>query len=141
MTIGERIRKLRIQNNISQEELADKINVSRQTISKWELDIVSPDVYNISVLCKCFNVTTDYLINGDESKIYKRDKKSIIVLTIMIILGISIATTGIVLWALDDGKRHSADSVLIIPYEFWIIVLALVLFSVGIIYFVKKRNK
>ena len=54
MTIGERIKALREERNISQETMSFEINVSRQTISKWENDSVLPDSNNISVLCKYF---------------------------------------------------------------------------------------
>ena len=50
MQVGERILKLRKENNISQEELGFKINVSRQTISKWENNETSPDLNNLKSL-------------------------------------------------------------------------------------------
>lgn len=49
-SIGTRIKELRKIKNISQEELANELSVSRQTISKWESDIVSPDINNIEML-------------------------------------------------------------------------------------------
>lgn len=70
MNIGEKIIKLRKQNNMSQEELASKLNVSRQSISKWELNSATPDAYNLLELSKLFNVTTDYLLYDD----YKSDE-------------------------------------------------------------------
>ena len=67
-TIGFRIKALRNTKGISQEELAEVLNVSRQTISKWESDIVSPDINNIQSLSNYFNVRTDYTINGNEKE-------------------------------------------------------------------------
>ena len=67
-TISFRIKALRNTKGISQEELADVLNVSRQTISKWESDIVSPDINNIQILSNYFNVRTDYTINGNEKE-------------------------------------------------------------------------
>ena len=67
-TIGFRIKALRNTKGISQEELAEVLNVSRQTISKWESDIVSPDINNIQSLSNYFNVRTDYTINGNEKR-------------------------------------------------------------------------
>lgn len=49
-SIGTRIKELRKIKNISQEELANELSVSRQTISKWESDIVSPDINNIEMI-------------------------------------------------------------------------------------------
>lgn len=67
-SIGTRIKELRKIKNISQEELANGLSVSRQTISKWESDIVSPDINNIEMISKFFEVSTDYIINGKENK-------------------------------------------------------------------------
>ncbi len=67
-SIGTRIKELRKIKNISQEELANELSVSRQTISKWESDIVSPDINNIEMLSNFFEVSTDYIINGKENK-------------------------------------------------------------------------
>ena len=49
-SIGTRIKELRKIKNISQEELANELSVSRQTISKWESDNVSPDINNIEMI-------------------------------------------------------------------------------------------
>ena len=63
MTIADKIKKLRKDNNMTQEDLAEKLNVSRQTISKWETNIVIPDADNIVSICKLFNITTDELLD------------------------------------------------------------------------------
>ena len=67
MTIGERLLKLRKEKNLSQEELANILDVSRQTISKWETDQSSPDLDKIIPLCKCFGITPDELLTGNVS--------------------------------------------------------------------------
>ena len=66
-SMGTRIKELRKIKNISQEELANKLSVSRQTISKWESDIVSPDINNMEMISKFFEVSIDYIINGKEN--------------------------------------------------------------------------
>lgn len=66
MTLGEKIVGLRKERGLSQEKLAEILNVSRQTISKWESDQVLPDLNNIVALSKTFQVTTDELIMGNE---------------------------------------------------------------------------
>jgi len=67
MTLGKKIYTLRKERNISQEKLAESINVSRQAISKWEQDLVIPDTNNIIQLCKFFNVPIEYLLYADDS--------------------------------------------------------------------------
>lgn len=68
MTIADRIQNLRKTKGISQEELADKIGVSRQAISKWESEQSSPDLEKVIFLSDYFEVTTDYLLKGIEPK-------------------------------------------------------------------------
>ena len=62
MTIGEKILKLRCSLDISQEQLAEKINVSRQSVSKWEMDQALPQIDKVLQLCELFDVTTDELL-------------------------------------------------------------------------------
>ncbi len=65
MTFAEKIFKLRKQAGLSQEELAEKLNVSRQAVSRWEMGIAIPDAANLLQLSKLFGVTVDYLINDE----------------------------------------------------------------------------
>ncbi len=65
MRLSDKIVKLRKTNGWSQEELAEKLNVSRQAISRWEGATAQPDATNILQLSKLFGVTTDYLLNDE----------------------------------------------------------------------------
>ncbi len=65
MTLGEKIQKLRKQRGLSQEALAEKVTVTRQTISKWELNQSVPDLDFIVQLSDIFNVSSDYLIKNE----------------------------------------------------------------------------
>lgn len=69
MNLGNKIADLRKKNNLSQEELAEKIGVTRQTISKWELDETTPDIKQAKELSKIFNVSLDELANNDINNI------------------------------------------------------------------------
>ena len=64
MNLADRIQRLRKSRGISQEELADRIGVSRQAVSKWESGQTSPDLEKIVLLSDYFEVTTDYLLKG-----------------------------------------------------------------------------
>ena len=66
MNLGEKIIALRKKEGMTQEELAGKLNVSRQTISKWELCQSHPELSFIVKLSELFGVTTDYLIKDEE---------------------------------------------------------------------------
>ena len=65
MEIGKKIMDLRKKNGLSQEELAEKVGVARQTISKWELGETSPDLKQSKELSKIFNVSLDELTDND----------------------------------------------------------------------------
>ena len=66
MTLADRIQQLRKQRGISQEELADRVGVSRQAVSKWESEQSVPDMDKIILISDYFEVTTDYLLKGIE---------------------------------------------------------------------------
>lgn len=70
MTLSEKIVNLRKTHGWSQEDFAEKMNVSRQAISRWENGTALPDVQNVLQISKLFGVTTDYLLNDD----YESDK-------------------------------------------------------------------
>lgn len=65
MKLPDKIVGLRKSNGMSQEDLAEKLDVSRQAISRWESGAAMPDANNILQLSKLFGVTTDYLLNDD----------------------------------------------------------------------------
>ena len=65
MEIGNKIQELRKKKGISQEELAEKIGVARQTISKWELGETSPDLKQAKELSRIFKISLDELTNND----------------------------------------------------------------------------
>lgn len=65
MTLGERIKDLRRQHGLSQEQLADKLNVSRQAVQKWEANVNEPSIDTIKCIACYFNVNYEYLLNGE----------------------------------------------------------------------------
>lgn len=71
--MGERLLKLRNQSSLTQEELAERLDVSRQSISKWELNKTLPDVDKLIQLSEMYQVSIDYLIKGKE--VEKQEEK------------------------------------------------------------------
>ena len=65
MKFSEKLTKLRKEKGLSQEELADKLDVSRQSVSKWELGSTYPEMDKLLTMCKIFNVTLDDLTNDE----------------------------------------------------------------------------
>ncbi|MGM9850030.1 MAG: helix-turn-helix domain-containing protein [Bacilli bacterium] len=71
MNIGEKLYELRKEKNLSQEEVADKLNVTRQTISKWETNQSTPDFDKIKPLCELYEITADELLTGEKKETEK----------------------------------------------------------------------
>ena len=65
MTLGQNILEARKKKGLSQEQLGEKVNVTRQTISNWELDETSPNPEQLKTLSKTLNVSIDDLIEND----------------------------------------------------------------------------
>lgn len=65
MELGKQIRKYRTEQKLSQDELADKIYVTRQTVSNWENDRNYPDIRSLVLLSNVFGVSLDILVKGD----------------------------------------------------------------------------
>lgn len=64
MSLGQRLIELRKEKKLSQEEVAGKLNVTRQTVSKWETDQSTPDFDKILPLCELYEISTEELITG-----------------------------------------------------------------------------
>ena len=64
MSLGQRLIELRKEKKLSQEEVAGKLNVTRQTVSKWETDQSTPDFDKILPLCELYGISTEELITG-----------------------------------------------------------------------------
>lgn len=71
MELSKQIKKYRMEANLSQEELAEKIFVSRQTISNWENDKSYPDIKSLVLISEVFQISLDNLIKGDLERMKK----------------------------------------------------------------------
>lgn len=70
MAIGNKIYELRKENKLSQEKLAERIGVTRQTISNWELNESSPDLKQANILAEVFGVSLDELVGHDLKNVF-----------------------------------------------------------------------
>ena len=79
MNFKDNLKKIRKDNNLSQEELAEKLNVTRQSVSKWESGAAYPEMDKVIQICKMFNVNIDDLLNKDIKEVneIKESKNSI----------------------------------------------------------------
>lgn len=93
MNLGKKIAELRKKNNFSQEELAEKVGVARQTISKWEIGDTTPDINQVKIISKIFNISIDELVDNDINnviveKISNTEKLAGITIKILKVFGI-----------------------------------------------------
>ena len=75
MTMAERLQRLRKEHHFSQEQLAERLQVSRQAVSKWENGQTAPDLDNIIAMSNLYEVTTDYILIGRERYPKENGKK------------------------------------------------------------------
>ena len=103
MNLGKIIQNLRKEKNISQEELAEILNISRQTISNWENSKSYPDILTLIKLCNTYKLSLDELLKEDKNLLnsIKKDKNKknniiisclIIITTLIILLSFNICT-------------------------------------------------
>lgn len=97
MKLGDNIQKLRKDLKLSQEQLAEKIDVTRQTISNWELGETSPNPEQLKLLSKALNVSIDELLNNDVKsviidKVSNTEKLAGIIIKILKVIGILFVT-------------------------------------------------
>lgn len=95
MNLGKKIAELRKKNNLSQEELAEKVGVARQTISKWEIGDTTPDINQVKIISKIFNISIDELVDNDINsviveKVSNTEKLAGITIKILKVFGIMI---------------------------------------------------
>ena len=91
MNIGDKLVELRKKKGLSQEELAEKLDVTRQTISKWELNGTSPNINQAKEISKLFNISLDELVDNNISdilinKMNKNDKSLRVIMSFNIVM-------------------------------------------------------
>lgn len=76
MNLGEKLIKLRKEKGLSQEEVSEILDVTRQTVSKWETNMSSPDFDKIVPICKLYNISTEELFMGTKKEGSEKSNKS-----------------------------------------------------------------
>lgn len=112
MKFSEKLIELRKQKGLSQEDLGNMIDVSRQTVSKWEAEQTIPEVDKVKELSKVFNVSIEYLLNDEYDKVEKHRKNSKkIVLKVIIPITLIIITVALAImigYRFKILKKYSA---------------------------------
>lgn len=152
MTLGERLLEYRTNAKMSQDTLAEKIGVTRQTISKWETDQSTPEFNKILPLCELYGITTDELIKGErrekeesendnieinnDSYSEKRNKQKAIVISVSILL--YCIGSFIPIYLIEILNYSEAESVFILLILWTIATVMLVYFFIS---HPKEKNK
>lgn len=134
MNLGETISKLRKQKNMTQSELAQKLNVTDKAVSKWERNVSCPDVYTITKIAEIFNVSVDELMSAQKSSQKKLESKQkvldifhLVLKAVALAMGIAV----VVLSVLDDA----------VNIKTLIMFLGIGLFALALAGFDEKGNK
>lgn len=115
MNLGNKLISLRKKHHFSQEDLAEKIGVTRQTISKWELEETAPDIKQAKQLSKIFHVSLDELTNNDINnilmeKVSNTEKLAGIAIKLLKVIGVFLITMfvlgimGLILFNLNPSQ-------------------------------------
>ena len=117
MKLGDNILKLRKDCKLSQEQLAEKVDVTRQTISNWELGETSPNPEQLKLLSKSLNVSIDELLNNDikpvlVEKVSNTEKLAGLIIKILKVMGILfiVGFVVIILLSVFFGSRQSSKT-------------------------------
>ncbi|MBQ9140852.1 MAG: helix-turn-helix transcriptional regulator [Lachnospiraceae bacterium] len=120
--IGKNIKNLRVQKDITQEQLAEKLHVTRQAVSNWENGKTQPDIETLSIIAECFEVSAEELIYGKKEEPAK-EKNVIIEKTIKkgldseAVVGIALAVV------LSYTKWHSIGWAIVHGFLNWAYVI------------------
>ena len=93
MNLGDKILQLRKKNGLSQEQLGEKVDVTRQTISNWELGETTPNPEQLKKMSKAFNVSVDEILDNDSkeflmNKISNTERLAGIIIKILKVIGL-----------------------------------------------------
>ena len=156
MNFDEKIIKIRKDNNLTQEEMAEKLNVSRQAISNWENKRNLPDIEMLIIISKIFSISLDELIlggeemndierklinDGSESRIVKMNLISTIIGTFLLLIGLLciVIKANTIEYIDESGILH--ENFYLLPIGFLFIFIGLIVILVGIIRYIKKRKQ
>ncbi|MDE7454768.1 MAG: helix-turn-helix domain-containing protein [Clostridia bacterium] len=123
MQLGEKLYKLRESKNMSQEELAERLGVSRQTISNWENDKVTLDVDKAQELCNLYNIDMNTLFDVEPTQTeLRKQSKGLFVALISIIVAFALLAIGCVV-GLTLGDSDTSSTILFSEKSLWAVLL------------------
>ena len=151
--LSERIYKLRRKSGLSQEQLAEKIGVSRQAISKWESGTSTPELEKLLALSECFHITLDELVrteagNQREHEMPQNIEGNKVPKSIELKVGISLCLVGAICLILSGimmvgnpsaTERLNAASMITLNGSGVILILCILSMAIGLILILRKK--
>lgn len=129
MSLGENLQFLRKKNDITQEQLAEKLEVSRQSVSKWESDTTYPEMDKLLQICQMFHCSVDDMLQKDISSLYVEDKanydKHMNSFSKMISLGVGLILLGISVMLFLNGIQIKEEFATVVFFIFLVIAVAI----------------
>ena len=146
ITLGQKIQIQREKHRLSQDELAEKLDVSRQTISNWENDKVKLDITKAEQICRLFDISMDYLRSDKYVQEQNTEKKSPHRTLVISVISIAVSAAALALsvfFLLESPSPDAVSSTITFTNSFAISAVAVVCaaaFSISV-YFITKRKK
>lgn len=141
MELHEKLFQLRKKNGLTQQELAEKLKVSRQAISRWEMNSSLPSTENLISISRIYGINIDYLIDEDQGDIVdkkmKKNTKRNSIFNYVYLIMLVVLIGGLCMFLFTDIFEHLVVS-------FWFIFLTLSLFAlvIGLVHtHMKKREQ
>jgi transcriptional regulator with XRE-family HTH domain len=143
MAISEKIRNARVKLKLSQEEVCEKLSISRQTLSNWENDKYLPDILSVIKMSQIYNMSLDELLKDEkeiinklekDTQLLKKYKTLSIVASLVLLLGSIIA---IIFKFLDIDTSNIAINIVLALF----VILSTILFGIAVCIYNKKENK
>ena len=151
MKLSEKLYWLRKRSGLSQEQLAERLDVSRQAVSKWESGVSVPESEKLVVISSYFNVSVDYLLkdeidypdtNEPTSSQKKNEIARYVGLCLCILGFLCLIAWGVLMIANPGGADNLANSSMItIDGRGIILVVCILLVALGVILLLKKRDR
>ena len=131
MDLGKKIIEMRKNAKLSQEQLAEKLNVTRQTISNWENGKFYPDIDALVKISKCFNISLDGLLSYDNKVLeYLKDSTDVVKSNKKLLYAILLNILVIILFVIVGITANESISIIIIVFTFSIISFSYLFYQI-----------
>jgi transcriptional regulator with XRE-family HTH domain len=134
MKLNEQIKNIRLDHHLSQEQMANQLHVTRQTISNWENDRNLPDSEMLALISKTYNISIDSLVSGKKNKALQK-------LNLKTTIGIFLLLIGIILFFINTNSVSYIDQAGILHENFFLVPLAYGAIFVALIIFISQAIK